>query len=508
MRLLLAAFPLLLLVSSPALGQPLRHVRIDAPDAPNVAGRLLLDGYDVLENSIGPGSFEVIASIQELAALEGLGHRFQLLAEGRPFGQIQLERQAAAQAAVPSGYPDLTAVLAQMQAVADAFPGIAQVVDLTTAYGTPTTFEGRSLFALKISDNVTVDEDEPAYLLVSAHHAREIVTPVIALHAIEQLTSLYGIDPEITARVDELEIWIAPVWNPDGYEHVFDVDNLWRKNRRVFPTGTGVDQNRNYTLGWTSPCDGSTSVGSSTYRGPSPASEAETQTMLAWSADRHFAKVGDFHSSGREVRYGLACLTYPFLSFLMAEASDLSVASGYGGVIGPSCCSGGHFGFQIAFHASYAFLWETATTFQPSFASAEAEAALVFPGILEALARPIPLSGHVSDAITGVPVQASLAIAGVTFVNGEVIESEKRFGRYHAFLPAGSYSIEYTAVGYLPQTLLVDVPAGGAEVVDVALTPEWTLVPASSPWSATASVALLLILGGVLAARGGASRVD
>ena len=35
--------------------------------------------------------------------------------------------------------------------------------------------------------------------------------------------------------VDGNEIWIAPVWNPDGYEYVFTTqDNLWRKNRRVF----------------------------------------------------------------------------------------------------------------------------------------------------------------------------------------------------------------------------------------------------------------------------------
>jgi hypothetical protein len=44
-----------------------------------------------------------------------------------------------------------------------------------------------------------LEEDEPAAMLVSLHHAREIVTPLIALHAIDQLVDGYGVDPDIDA---------------------------------------------------------------------------------------------------------------------------------------------------------------------------------------------------------------------------------------------------------------------------------------------------------------------
>jgi carboxypeptidase T len=101
-----------------------------------------------------------------------------------------------------------------MQEIAAAYPAIVQMVDLTATYGTPATFEGRHMFALKISDNVAVDEDEPAMLIVANHHAREIVTPVIALDAAERLTVGYEADPRIAAAVDSHEIWIAPTWNP------------------------------------------------------------------------------------------------------------------------------------------------------------------------------------------------------------------------------------------------------------------------------------------------------
>src|SRR5262249_39437001 len=141
-------------------------------------------------------------------------------------------------------------------------------------------------------------------LIVACHHAREINTPVVALDAIDRLLNGYGVDPEVTTLVNRYEIWVAPVWNPDGYNYVFTTDNLWRKNRRNNGGGAfGVDQNRNYPFGWTAACSGSTSPSSDTYKGPSASSEPETQTMTALSNDRNFDKVIDFHSYGRDLLY-------------------------------------------------------------------------------------------------------------------------------------------------------------------------------------------------------------
>ena len=278
--------------------QTLTRVRIDTPAARTVADELIAAGHDVLEGSITDNSFEVVGSDEWIERLRTRGLNPVTIEVGRPFREIQEERQAGI-AAVPNGYLNLAQINEQLQLAAIAYPGISQVVDLTAEYQAPATFEGRHVFALKISDNVQQEEIEPAFLLVSNHHAREIVTPVIALNTISELTAGYGIDPAITQLVNEYEIWIAPTWNPDGYNHVFEVQNLWRKNRRVFPDqgGVGVDQNRNYPFGWNSPCSGSRRVTSETYRGPSPASEAETQTMMLFSEDRNFAKVIDYHSS-------------------------------------------------------------------------------------------------------------------------------------------------------------------------------------------------------------------
>ncbi len=450
---------------------PLRRVEVTSTDAVTLARELAARGFDVLHGSVDGDSLELIVSEASLRRLGELGLEPRTLEVGRPFRQIQAERSGGEPPEVPTGYPDLAEILAQMSAAAAAFPSICQVVDLTEEYGTPPTFEGRHMFAVKISDNVEQDEDEPATLIVSNHHARELVTPVIALHAMEQLTTGYGSDPVITDLVNEYEIWIAPTWNPDGYEYVFNVNNMWRKNRRVFPDGVGVDLNRNHLFGWHSTCSGSEDPSLWDHKGPAPASEPETQTMIAFSGARNFAKVMDYHSYGRLTLWGYACISHPLSAYLSQEGGAISQAHGYGSLAGPAGSNGYQYQYQLALHGAYAFLVETATQFQPPFFSAEAEASQVFEGLVAALERPIPVHGRVTDATTGGPLAARISYGEVDFENCETNQSAGLFGRYHAFLPAGQFTIRFCAAGYLPQAHPVAVSAAASTLLDVALVP-------------------------------------
>jgi hypothetical protein len=453
---------------SASRAQTLRLVGMESAEPQALARQLSDAGFDVLPAE-GRDVCEVIVSDAEMEALRGRGLAPRVIAVGRPFRDIQA-RQLSIQA-VPSAYPNLAQVVARLYAAQSDFPAICRVVDLTATYGTPPTFEGRHLFALKISDHVADDEDEPAFLLVGAHHAREIVTPVVALYMVEQLTQQYGMDPTITALVDAYEIWVAPVWNPDGYEYVFNTDNFWRKNRRVFwpGAGVGVDLNRNYPFGWDAVCGGDTTATSETYRGPAAASEAETQTMIAFGRDRHFAKVADLHSAAREVRYANGCLFHPFLSFLSSEAADLAALAGYQPSL--SCCTGGDIQFHMATYGAHAFLWETHSSFQPTYASAREEAARVLPSVMALLDRPIPLSGHIVDILTGKPVAATLTYPGTIFTNGETNGSDERWGRYHAFLPEGIYALQFAAEGYLSQSCMIELVPNECRILDVPMIP-------------------------------------
>ena len=110
--------------------------------------------------------------------------------------------------------------------------------------------------------------------------------------------------------------------------------------------------------------------------------------------------------------YAYRCLSHPFTAWMQQEAAALSVASGYGGHTRVPSAEGEHPQWQFATLGAYAFLIETHTEFQPSYASALTEAATVWPGILSVLERPISVSGHVTDAATGAPLAAKVELLG------------------------------------------------------------------------------------------------
>ena len=452
------------LTQSPEQIETSYHLLLNSEDAENIAEQLRSKGFDVLYDSITDNSLELVVTPNEFNKFKSRGYNFEILSRGRPFYEIQKEKYG--NPLLFPGYPDYSDIFEKMINTQLDYPSICKVFDLTDTYDAPPTYEDRHIFAMKISDNVEEDEDEPNFLMVSCHHAREIVTPVIALYAIEQLTKEYGNDPDITSAVDDYEIWIVPVWNPDGYEYCYYVDNWWRKNRNP---PDGVDLNRNYPFGWSSGCAGSTDPYSETYKGSAPASEAETKTMIAFTNDRHFAKVIDYHSYGREVLYGYCCHSHPFSSFFHSEAVSLATVAGYGGSTRAPSAEGEHYEWQIFTNGSYANLMETHNEFQPSYASALAEAAQVWPGTLWLLERPISVNGNIVDSITGEPIVTPINIVDVAFSNGEEFINEPRFGRYHLFLPPGTYTLEFSYANYHTQTHEVTVTSTSEEILNVEL---------------------------------------
>jgi hypothetical protein len=460
------------LCASPSFAQNLSRVRIDTPEAPQLAAQLESLGFDVIEGSAQSASVELVVSPAGLAWLESRGLAPVVLEVGRPLKEILREQQGQnPPEPVPAGYLNGTQILAQMNAAAAAFPAICQVVDLTATYGTPATFEGRHVFACKISDNVGSTEDEPAVMVLCGTHCRELGTHVVGLDTISRLTNGYGVDPNVTAAVNANEIWVVANANPDGFEYVFNFDNLWRKNRRVFPTGVGVDLNRNYPFGWSSACAGSTSVPNETYKGPSPASEGEVQAVMALQSDKRFAKVLDYHAYGSEVLYSYLCWTHPWNSFYQSSAVALSNASGYFGSASAPSAHGEEWQTPYGLHGTFAFLTEIGTSFQPSYAAAQAEANKVWPGTMWLLQRPISLSGHVTDACTGLPLNAAITYPGVNFQNGETNSSFGPYGRYHAFLPTGTTNVQFAVPGYATQSFPIAATSTSAQVLEVALVP-------------------------------------
>jgi carboxypeptidase T len=168
-------------------------------------------------------------------------------------------------------YAEMTAELNQI--VAD-HPTIARLQSIGTSY------EGRTLYALKISDNVATDENEPEVLYNAHQHAREHLTVEMALYLANMYTNDYGTDSRVTNVVNTREIWILPDVNPDGGEYDIATGSYrsWRKNRQPNSgsSAVGTDLNRNWGYNWGC-CGGSSGTPSSeTYRGPAAFSAPET----------------------------------------------------------------------------------------------------------------------------------------------------------------------------------------------------------------------------------------
>lgn len=179
-----------------------------------------------------------------------------------------------------------------------------------------TTWDGNKIWAVKISDNPGVEEGEPEVLITGVHHAREPITCNVAVEVVRKLCKEYSTDEEIKFLVDNREIWVVPVMNPDGYLYNEQQSpgggGMWRKNRRDNGGGDyGVDPNRNYAYEWGYDNSGSSGDPSSeTYRGPSAFSEPCTQAMRDLMNDHEFVTNVDMHSYGNYILFPWCYDTY------------------------------------------------------------------------------------------------------------------------------------------------------------------------------------------------------
>jgi hypothetical protein len=167
------------------------------------------------------------------------------------------------------------------------------------------SFHNHPLYCMKISDNPGSTENEPQVFINGATHAREPMGTHTCVVFATQLCRNYDIDSATTWLVNNREIYIIPVMNPDGYIYNSDsggTSSNWRKNRNnTSPrTGPGVDVNRNYGYKWGYNNNGSSPTPSSeTYRGPSRFSEPETQVIRDLEAAHKFRTCMDFHTFGQ-----------------------------------------------------------------------------------------------------------------------------------------------------------------------------------------------------------------
>ena len=188
---------------------------------------------------------------------------------------------------------------------------------IAEAFSLGVSYEGRDIPGIKISDNVQTEESEPEVFICSLHHAREAATVEVAMYIINFLTDNYGRDPYTTYLVNNREIYIVPIINPDG--KVYDDSGgsygsgvYWRKNRQPCTGGIGTDLNRNYSYQWGGRRSSGCCTSTESFRGYQPFDSPETAAVRDFVTSHPDITVFvDYHSFGGMVLWPWGYTTDP-----------------------------------------------------------------------------------------------------------------------------------------------------------------------------------------------------
>ncbi len=354
------------------------------------------------------------------------------------------------------GYPTYAELEALLADTVATYPDLCRLVNIGQSH------LGRDMWALKITDNPGIEEDEPEVMYTTTMHGDEIMGVALCVNLIDLLTSNYGSDPRLTNMVDEMEIWIMPCMNPDGYV------SGTRYNAQ------GADLNRSFPDPFSSP--NNTPDGRPT----------EVGVMMNWCWDHTFVLAASYHG-------GALLVNYPYdnneggNSVYTASPDDdlhIYISEEYSRYNSPMWNSpyfyhgisngaawyaidGGIQDWVYRYEGGHTVTIEVSDDKNPpasqipTFWNQNRDSMLAY---LETSL--IGVRGVVTDANSGAPVQAVIIAderESLTYTDPEV-------GDYHRLLLPGTYTIRVEADGYDPVIIPdVVVSAGDATRLDVQL---------------------------------------
>jgi len=125
-------------------------------------------------------------------------------------------------------FDELTQLL---QRLAETYPNLVDVSSIGKSY------EGRDIWCVTITDKSTgKPEDKPAVWCDANIHATEVSPTTALTYLMDQLTTQFGIDEDITRAVSTKTFYVIPRVNPDGAElFLADSPEAIRSSTRPYP---------------------------------------------------------------------------------------------------------------------------------------------------------------------------------------------------------------------------------------------------------------------------------
>lgn len=386
-----------------------------------------------------------------------------------------------------NAYPTYADYAQQMADFANDNPAIAQLVNIGQSVN------GKDLLFIKLSDNVSTHEQEPRLLLTSSMHGDEIAGYPMMLSLIDFLITAYNdvANPrhtEIKNLVDNSEIWINPMANPDGTFYGSATYTTVSGARRA--NANNIDLNRNYP----DPKDGPNPDGN--------AYQTETLAFMSMADSYHFVIAANFHGGVEVINYPWDTWTaaegyhadddwYQFISREYATNAQLDSPSGYMTYLNNGITHGATW-YRVAGGRQDYMNYDKQTrelTIELSDVKLIPEAEIQNhwnynrDALIDFFKEGIyGFTGLVKDASTGNPIKAKITIVGrddqVNSRNSWV-ETELPLGDYYRPIKAGTYNILYEADCYQSYTLTNQTITDLQTIVlpDVLLTPVTATTP-------------------------------
>jgi hypothetical protein len=407
---------------------------------------------------------------------------------------ILLIASAGANAQLPSRYTRYSQALQTLASLEATYPQVCRLD--TMGYSTRDSIP---MLRFKISDNVSIDEDEPAVFYCGGVHADEVLGVEVVMWFAQDIMARYAVGDTVALRyINELEIFCVPYINPEGHIVVEEGDTEWRKNKcdndsnGVFDFHDGVDNNRNYDLGFNIDQGlDATTPESLQFKGTAPFTQTENVAMAAF-AWRYRPVVGlDYHSPtyGRsEVAYYpwwwwstdgghgaspdeimMLSLCRQYCSRIIDDAGDSTYEARRALVDKGD--------FKSYFYGNFgtvAFSVEISDTTIQDSTMVDDICSRHLPSQYFLLGRALgsAITGIIRDSVTLEPIEAEVQV--VERINADIRPRLSRpdNGRYRRLLDPGTYTLRFLKAGYSTRTVNnVVVPSNRPVVVDKLLPP-------------------------------------
>jgi len=355
-------------------------------------------------------------------------------------------------------YPTYSTYLAMMDTFRTHHPNLCEIDTILAA-----TPGSHKILCAHISNNLSDNQGKPSVLYISTIHGDEVVGYYMMLRLIHYLLNSYGIDSYVTDLVNNIDLWICPLYNPDG--------TYFTSNDQINESPTSIRYNRHFEdLNRVFPEAGQP-IAKSGY-------EPEVEAMMAFMSAHNFTLAANLHG-GAEV------FNYPWDKWKTWQRSHADAAwwNFVGRSFADTChlynanymteedngvTEGGDWyvitGSMQDYHNWY--LGTRHVTIEVSnnkVASSNNLSNLwgyAYRSLLNYIAEADNgFHGTVTDSVTGEPLEALVYITDHD-VDHSYVESVLPYGDYHRPIKAGQYAVTYSAEGYFPKTIVTNIADG------------------------------------------------